>query len=183
MGFGAVIENVRKNFIDEDSPEYNSQRATPVWSNVLLFFDQELMEDRSSLPSDQVGIQFCKLSTGEKEHYLARMKSDPSFSKEAVRGFYAFAMGQLDEDKTVFEAFRSDPDLAREHGESQQQISQAIPRERSAHSLMKLERTNSSQRVLSEIRVCRWLTIQIASHSQPMTGRRSLNSHSLLRRT
>ena len=116
MGFGAVIENVSNNFLDEDSPEYSSQPATPVWSNIILFFDQELMEDRSSLPSDQVGIQFCKLSTSEKELYLARMKNDPSFSKEVVRGFYAFARGQLDEDKTVFEALRLDPDLARERG-------------------------------------------------------------------
>lgn len=116
MGFGAVIENVRKNFLDEGSPEYSSQRAKSGWSNVLLFFDQELMEDRSSLPSDQVGIQFCKLSTREKEQYLARMKSDRAFFKEVIRGFYAFARGQLDEDKIVFEVFGSDPDLASERG-------------------------------------------------------------------
>lgn len=44
------------------------------------------------------------------------MKNDPAFSREVVRGFYAFARGQLDEDKNVFEAFKSDPDLTRERG-------------------------------------------------------------------
>lgn len=51
MGFGSVIENVSKSFLDEGSPEFNSEWATSVWSNILLFFDQELLEDRSSFPA------------------------------------------------------------------------------------------------------------------------------------
>lgn len=117
MGFGAILEGVRRGFFDEDSPEFDKEKAMNTWSNIILFFDKELLADRSRLPDDQVGIQFSKLSSTEKEQYLAKMRADPLFAKEVVRGFYAFVQGQLDEDKKTFSSFgNANPKLMRERG-------------------------------------------------------------------
>ena len=117
MGFGAILEGVRRGYFDESAPNYDKERAEHTWSNILLFFDQELLTDRSSLQEDQVGIQFSKLSSEEKEYFLRKMKREPQFAKKVVTGFYAFIRGQLDEDKELFESFvNSNPELKREIG-------------------------------------------------------------------
>ena len=116
LGQCAVIAGVTKHFLNDDSSEYNRKNAIATWSSILLFFNQELLIDRTTLPNDQVGNQFSKLSRREKEIYLARMKNDPSFAKEVVWGFYATVCSQFDEDKSIFEAFKSDPELAKERG-------------------------------------------------------------------
>ncbi|MCL4517658.1 MAG: dienelactone hydrolase family protein [Thaumarchaeota archaeon] len=117
MGFGAILEGVRRGYFDESSPNYDKERAEHTWSNILLFFDQELLTDRSGLQEDQVGIQFSKLSSAEKEYFLRKMRREPLFAKKAVTGFYAFIRGQLDEDRELFESFvNSNPELIREIG-------------------------------------------------------------------
>ncbi len=102
---GGGVTDARHNYFDFESPNYDEKAANITQSNILLFFDQELLIDRSHLPENygQIGIYFSRLSSTEKQQYFKRMHDDRKLAEEVGGSFFVSLYKQLDEDIAAFE--------------------------------------------------------------------------------